>query len=265
MESTLVDEAHGKRDVGRAARKDDSRRQHLIDAVVGRGRKSGRVVRAHLPRKAAAPQLDDELAHVRSDAGQRIEARRNMSAHPAGVARGLWVFKRSTPLRTSDLALADKKGLDPRPAKQSTSLLSRLRYHGIGVQQLMHSIPDDGNAVHEHVSYVAGSTRVYETREHVATWLHVRSVDTCHDEVGVLADFNRADQRIEAERPRAVDRREAQSPTGRPRAHTATHVGEQRRVPQLHPRIEVVVARRAIGTEGQRDAVAVELRKSRDS
>ena len=81
VETRLIDEPKRERDVGRFAWEDHRGRQHLVDAVVGRGRETRRIVGADLSPEAAALQSRDEAGDVRIEARERVEARDDGGLH----------------------------------------------------------------------------------------------------------------------------------------------------------------------------------------
>ena len=78
------------------------------------------------------------------------------------------------------------------------------------VQREEHAVLEQDPAVDEHRADVGRLRGVHEQGDRIVArremWL--RHVD--HDHVGSLADFKRADRSVEAERPRAANRRHAQ-------------------------------------------------------
>ena len=161
---------------------------------------------------------------------------------------------RSRKGRARGRTLADRRSREPPRRLSAASELFRLcprpREHVFAIEPLMLAVANDVLAVRDHVDDVARGAAVDEPGEHVAARLDVRAVQAHDDNVGALPTFERADLGLDPEGARTVDGRELEGLACGERRYTRTHLGEERGVAKLHPRVEVVVARRAVGAEG---------------
>ncbi|CRR41992.1 hypothetical protein PAERUG_E16_London_17_VIM_2_04_14_05327 [Pseudomonas aeruginosa] len=115
------------------------------------------------------------------------------------------------------------------------------------VEQLPAADPDVADAV--------AAAGVDELRNRVVDRLLGQAGEVEGDQVGGLAGFQGADQALQAQGASAVQGRHAQRAVGVEGGGLAVHrLGQQRRGARLAEQVEVVVAGRAVGTDGHVDA-----------
>ncbi len=127
------------------------------------------------------------------------------------------------------------------------------------------AIPHQNLPVHHRQPDVARARRVDDGGEGVGRWGHLRRHRVDEDEVGPLADLDRADFGVQPERGGASPRRHPQRIARRKSSGRVPNRLEAGRQTHLAEHVEVVVAGRAVGAERDADAAAPHLRDGRDA